>query len=314
MFSSSLIKDKVVLYIEKYDVAMNCALVILLAYVTAVTVNNFVRSAYAVPGAVSSWHPSSVKATEEARENFRKDLAVIERRNLFQAKVREEIPLAEEVPTQLNLNLCVQGLIVGPIWKFATIRDLTTNQSKVLAEGEELASGWILSSIEPEKIIVSTQRGQLQEAGIDFLRQCAPRGVAPPPTHSSPTKYPENPTVAPPGGEGIQPLSDTEYLIDKKEFEAQFNNLNELMTQARMVPNFTPDREVDGFRIFQIRPGSIFQKLGLRNGDVIERVNGIKLDDPAKGLELFTALKNLSHFTIDLKRNNANMTITYTVK
>jgi general secretion pathway protein C len=86
------------------------------------------------------------------------------------------------------------------------------------------------------------------------------------------------------------------------------------MTQARMVPNFTPDRQVDGFRIFQIRPGSIFQKLGLRNGDVIQRVNGIKLDDPTKGLELFTALKNLSNFTIDLKRNNVNMTMTYTVK
>lgn len=304
-------KDKLALYVEKYDWVINAVLVVLLAYTTAITVNNFVRSAYGVPRAVNNWRPA-IKETSP-KENFKKDLAVIEDRNLFQAKVREEIPAEEEGPAQVNLNLCVQGLIVGPMWKFATIRDLTSNQSKVLAEGEEVAPGWILTTIEPEKIVISTRGGQEQEAEIDFLRQCSPGGTPIPSTPQPP--YTENPTVAPPtGGAGIQAVSETEYLIDRKEFEAQLSNLNELMTQARMVPNFTPDRQVDGFRIFQIRPGSIFQKLGLRNGDVIQRVNGIKLDDPTKGLELFTALKNLSNFTIDLKRNNVNMTMTYTVK
>ncbi len=81
-----------------------------------------------------------------------------------------------------------------------------------------------------------------------------------------------------------------------------------------MVPNFTPDRQVNGFRIFQIHPGSIYQKLGLRNGDVIQFVNGIKMDDPTKCLELFSALKDRSNFTIDLKRRNQKMTFTYNVR
>ncbi len=54
--------------------------------------------------------------------------------------------------------------------------------------------------------------------------------------------------------------------------------------------------------------------LGLRNGDVIEMVNGIKLDDPTKGLEMFQSLKNQSHFTINLKRYNNKMTLTYDVR
>ena len=90
--------------------------------------------------------------------------------------------------------------------------------------------------------------------------------------------------------------------------------MNELITQARLVPNFGPDRKVDGFRIFRVRPGSLFQNLGLKNGDVIHRVNGVELDDAQKGFEFFQTLSDQSNFTIDLKRGNDRKTFKYDVK
>ena len=66
--------------------------------------------------------------------------------------------------------------------------------------------------------------------------------------------------------------------------------------------------------MFAIRQGSIFHQLGLKNGDVIERVNGADLSDPAKALALFQQLRNEQNITMDVLRNKANVTVGYQIQ
>ena len=115
-------------------------------------------------------------------------------------------------------------------------------------------------------------------------------------------------------GKGVKKISETEYEIEREGFQAALENMNELITQMLLRPNFTPDRQVDGFRVYRLRPRSLFIKLGLRNGDILQRVNGVELDDASKGMELLQTLKDLSSFTIDLKRGTKKMTYNYEVK
>lgn len=309
-------------YVEKYSWALNVLLLIVLAMLSAATANNCVRSGYAFPLQESNWQPPATEASPSAAgDSYKVDIQEIENRNLFNSEIREEVVAAQpEEVIQTNVNLCIQGIVYGPQWRFATIMDTDKREIMVLGEGEEVAPGLILYAIEPDRIVVVHKNGQKEETYIDFSSSCGsgtgrPRtagnpalpmrpGAGNPPTISGP---------ATPTG-GVQALSETEYVIDRAMFEAALADINKLVTEARMVPNFTPDRQVDGFRIFQIRPGSIYQQLGLRNGDVIEMVNGIKLDDPTKGLELFQALKSQSHFTINLKRYNNKMTFNYDVR
>ena len=42
--------------------------------------------------------------------------------------------------------------------------------------------------------------------------------------------------------------------------------------QARIVPSFK-DGVAQGFKLFSIRPDSIYSKIGIQNGDVIKRIS-----------------------------------------
>lgn len=88
-------------------------------------------------------------------------------------------------------------------------------------------------------------------------------------------------------------------------------SINEVLTDARCVPEMEGGQAV-GYRCFQIVPGSIYEKIGLQDNDVIYGINGEKMDDPAK---LFGALSNLKGSTKDvsvgIRRTGEDMNLVY---
>ena len=79
------------------------------------------------------------------------------------------------------------------------------------------------------------------------------------------------------------------------------------------MPFFENGKTV-GFRVFAIKPGSVFEKIGLQNGDVINRVNGVELTDPTKAISLFTELQNEGHIAVDLQRNKQSKNFSYEIR
>jgi general secretion pathway protein C len=110
--------------------------------------------------------------------------------------------------------------------------------------------------------------------------------------------------------------SDTNFAITRSDLEMQMNNLPELLTQARAVPNILPSSggKVDGFLIVDIQENSIFRKLGISPGDVIKGVDGEPLDSPAKAMELYNGLKNKTTLRLQIDRNGKTETFTYNIR
>ena len=80
----------------------------------------------------------------------------------------------------------------------------------------------------------------------------------------------------------------------------QLANLNALLNDARVIPI-----EQDGkpWFIFDfVREGSIYEKLGLKNKDVIVQINGFTVDSLPKALKLFEALQLEEKITLRIKR------------
>ena len=69
-----------------------------------------------------------------------------------------------------------------------------------------------------------------------------------------------------------------------------------------------------GFRMSEIMPGSLFEKIGLLNGDVIQGVNSQQLDDPGKFFQLYQGLKDEKSITIDVLRNGQRQTLNYDIR
>ncbi|OGP13102.1 MAG: hypothetical protein A2053_01465 [Deltaproteobacteria bacterium GWA2_50_8] len=110
----------------------------------------------------------------------------------------------------------------------------------------------------------------------------------------------------------IAPDAEGKVAIDQREVDEALTNLDKLYTEIRIVPNFK-DGKAAGMKVLSVKPGSIFSKLGLRRGDVLERINGLELDIKS-GMELFAQLKSAKNLTVDLQRQGQNKSLEYEIR
>lgn len=114
-------------------------------------------------------------------------------------------------------------------------------------------------------------------------------------------------------GKGIEKMSDNEYQIPRGEIDNVLGNLNVIATQARIVPSFR-NGKANGFKLFSIRPGSLYSKIGIQNGDVIQKINGYEINSPDKALEIYSKLKDAETITVDLVRRGRSKTMSYGIR
>ncbi len=240
---------------------------------------------------------------------------IITGRNLFNSNPPPEgssapasvIPVAD-----LKDKAKVRGTIVGSSSSMALIEILAKHETTLFLVGDLITEGAEVVEILPEGV----RYKQGERVGFLSLEdENAKTAAAPPPSgplaaFSAP---PDPEGGAPPSDPNIKQVSDTEFVIDQRELENQLANINQLILQARVVPNFTAGK-IDGFKIFAIKPDSIFRKLGMRNGDVIMAVNGNNLDNPQKGLQVFQDLQGQRNFSINIRRRSENLMYQYDVR
>lgn len=114
-------------------------------------------------------------------------------------------------------------------------------------------------------------------------------------------------------GDGVKKVSEGKWMVDQREMLASTENMNQILTQARAMP-YTEQGKTVGFRISEIVPGSLYEKIGLQNGDVIQRVNAQEVDDPAKFFQLYQGLKTERNISIDLLRGGQRQTLNYEIR
>ena len=118
---------------------------------------------------------------------------------------------------------------------------------------------------------------------------------------------------AQPSSHGIRKLDGTHWLIESRAVHSAVRNLNQLMMQARAVPNMVAGKP-NGFRIVEIQPGSLYQEVGLLPGDVIEAINGMSMSDPQNFMKALSTLGTATQVNIDLVRNGAPQTFSYQIQ
>ena len=90
-------------------------------------------------------------------------------------------------------------------------------------------------------------------------------------------------------------------VLERAAVDAAMSDLSALSRAARFVPSWV-DGKANGFRVFSVAPTGLVAQLGLRHGDVVQRVNGHELDSPARALEMYEALKAAPALTVDVLR------------
>jgi general secretion pathway protein C len=112
---------------------------------------------------------------------------------------------------------------------------------------------------------------------------------------------------------GIKKIGKHKYEIERKLVNEFLSNAAMAGRGAKIIPNMKNGKS-NGFRLYAIRPYSIFSKLGIRNGDVIHAINNQDITSPDKALELYTKLRGASHLTVSITRRNKPVTLHYTIR
>ena len=101
--------------------------------------------------------------------------------------------------------------------------------------------------------------------------------------------------------------------VPTAEVEKSFGNFAEVMRQARAIP-LIEGGVPKGFSLQEIEPGSIYQKLGLQDGDVITAVNGQPLTTADQAIRLFQVFRNERDIALDVTRGGQRMKLSYSIR
>jgi general secretion pathway protein C len=116
-------------------------------------------------------------------------------------------------------------------------------------------------------------------------------------------------------GKEVLSTGTNQFTISRANLLKYTNDLSSVLMQARAVPNRDPNTgEINGFRVLDMQPGSIYEQLGLKRMDVIKGVNGEPVDSVQKAMEMYNTLKNGTQVKMSIERGGKTETFTYDVK
>lgn len=182
---------------------------------------------------------------------------------------------------------------------------------RIEREHAELEPGVLLARIERDHVFLA--RGKSRER-LDMLPVGSrARGIAPPAPPATSTGPQKN--VEMPAGPDIRVtrLGENTYSLDEATVGQLSTNINQYMTNVRLIPFFEGNRSA-GYRVAAVRPGSAFDQLGFRSGDVIQQVNNVDLTTPDKVYTIFQNLKDEKRVTVNILRQGQKNTITYEIR
>ena len=74
------------------------------------------------------------------------------------------------------------------------------------------------------------------------------------------------------------------------------------------------DGAPSGFKLYAIRPASIFGRLGLQNGDLVRTVNGRPFKSADDALALYASLRRASDVKVDIERASGRGSLTWRIR
>ncbi|MGQ0809825.1 MAG: type II secretion system protein N [Nitrospiraceae bacterium] len=175
----------------------------------------------------------------------------------------------------------------------AVIEELQTKQQHLFRLHDVIPNVGELSEIRKDGVVI---RQDNQQEFLGLLAMDQPKATVQ--------------SVAANPAQAAQPLR---RILDRREINQALSDVSKLLTQAHAVPYFT-NGAIDGFRLDFIAPASLYEKIGLRYGDVLQRVNGVELRDPGTMFNLFQKLKDERSVKLDVLRSNQRTTMTYEIR
>lgn len=202
-------------------------------------------------------------------------------------------PAAETRVAVSNLAMTLTGVAMRVAGGCALIVVQGQPESAYCA-GEEISPGVRLDSVEGDRIVII--RGGAREAVL-MKDAGATLGAGSAPVPTAPMQA------------MVQPGSGADQrVVDRRQLQQQLSR-PEFLGQATIVPNAG-----GGFLVRELQPGSIYEKLGLRPGDVIRTVNGQPVSSMDDVMRLYQQFGSADRVQVDVQRGGRSESLYYDMR
>lgn len=218
-----------------------------------------------------------------------------------------ELQLAElemqEVEQETTLNLTLNGTILGQ-WPRAVIKNNETGKTLVLEKGEEFINGITLQGIERRRVVLNN-KGNLEQLSLP-----AAMGLKVEKTGGS-----EKPLIKPTGlkkAEGYTLLYERpvkkrlKVEISKQDVTNALANLGALANEGQFIPRVASGK-TEGYKVLRIKNNSFLRQLGIKEGDVILKLDGIHVFEREKLFPLLMNMGQASSAELLIHRHGENV-------
>jgi general secretion pathway protein C len=290
----------------------NSCLFVLCCWLVAASLNQ-VAAAMLTPTAAA---PLRASAEPVVSQRSFADRQVILDRKLFD--VSTLVPTApptdeqEELEaTRLPLRLLGTAASSRPELSWAAVEDQDQRKEVVVKLGDPLAGQAKVVGIERRRIILDN-RGQREELALEENAGKAPtprsaraRSMRRPNRPSRSAARPARPANNPAGEARVRRLAENRFQVGR--------NPAEIFSSARILPKYEGGQMV-GIQLNNVKEGSLFQEIGIQDGDTITQFNGIQIDSPQGSAEVLRELTQAERFEVTVTSADGKpRTLTYEV-
>jgi general secretion pathway protein C len=113
--------------------------------------------------------------------------------------------------------------------------------------------------------------------------------------------------VSPTGQQPVRATGPTSAVVDRNLMQKQLQK-PEFLSQALIVPN-----PGGGFQVREVQAGSVYEKLGLRVGDVIRSVNGQPVNNMDEVMRMYQQFSSENQINVEVVRAGKSETLQYDV-
>jgi len=214
------------------------------------------------------------------------DLDLIVKRDLFSLQKKAEEKVVEKEKKKSDLKFRLVGTSITKNKPPFAIIENDKKQQDVFEKDELIFSKATLKEIHSDYVVL-LRDGSLETLEVEGgTRDSSESGIS---------------------------SSGTDFVVPEDEVNDALNNLPRLLSEARAVPYFRNGESI-GMRLYAIKSGSLYEKLGLKNSDIIKEINNKQVNDPSKALKLFEDLKSERSIGVSVERNGEDVRLQYQIR
>jgi general secretion pathway protein C len=201
-------------------------------------------------------------------------------------------------PVTAPAELILLGTATGSFREtFALVRHTARQEERVFRLGDMVFDAGRLVQVTHEQafIVVNGKK-------VELLTPMSP------PSAAAPAQQPAGSPAT-----GVASTGAGSFVIDQRALNAALDNISQAMTDARLLPS-QKDGKVEGFKASEVKPAGVFAMIGIKNGDVLLRLNDFPIDSPDKALQSFIGLKGQNRLKLDMIRDGRPVTFNYDIR